>query len=419
MTVTGTTARLAELGSGLSVAVERRRQAFITTAVENLGFVAKDVAGEIDLVTYLLRRLDRLSEWIEGRRPATSDDQAIALLLPYNAISWPVWDIANLLGAGNRARIRMSSRAGRLADIVQDVVDEVAPGRVVVDQDRRDLFLFRVLDADEYPVLIAYGSEQLGDKLFRQSVEHQKIVFEGPGKDPFLVLSGAEPADIARTVVAAKLGYSGQQCIAPELLLVHESIYEQLVAFVVRYMSEARVGDPSDPVSDVGPMGSHRIAPIITSQIQDALRQGAHVACGGTIDGEWVEPTVITDVTPRMAIFQDETFGPVLSVSVFASVEEGIALARSTRFGLHCSVAGDDAARVALALRGKPYADAVEALTFGSFGTTSVDSPLFSNADDAFSPFGGYGVSGWIREGTHLRQGPKLFMREATMDAAT
>jgi acyl-CoA reductase-like NAD-dependent aldehyde dehydrogenase len=411
--------QLDRLGATLAEGVSSRTEEFIDAAVRDVGFPSTSARHEVDLVVEQLRSLRLIEPWIRGRVPICADGQEVALLLPYNTVSWAVWDCAALLAAGNRVRLRLSRRAGRISELVEATLRERVGDGVTVLEDPGPQFVDVALRLDEIPLLVAYGSERLGDGLLERvpHLQRKKVVFEGPGKDPAIVLEGADPARAAAAIADSKFELSGQQCIAPEVVICHGSIHNELVEQLIQAFGEVKVGDPADPATQVGPMGSARVPEMIRRQLDEARSGGAEVACGGDISDDWVSPTLVLNVTPEMTIFQEETFGPVLGVVRVSDEEEALSIARQTRFGLNCMLFGPRAQACATRLQGDRYATPTPELVYGRFGTTSLEGPLFAEGGAGFEPFGGYGKSGWIWDSGTLFQGPKLFAREASRES--
>jgi len=408
------------LGAKLADLISLRRDSLIRAARTDLAFTEEAANAEVDLTISHLRNIRNVHRWVRGYAPICRPEQFVSLMMPYNCVAWPIWDAACVAAAGNRVRVRMSSRAGNLCQIVDSILQEALPGTAAVSEDAGAKFIDDAFDSDASPLLIAYGSERTGEQLLSRSQANPgiKVVFEGPGKDPVIVMHGSDPDRVAAQITQSKLEYSGQQCISPEILLVDRRLHDALVERIVRRFESVVVGDPSDPATEVGPMGSPRVPLIIQEQLVDAIARGATFACGGKVDGSWVQPTVVVGVSPAMSVFQEESFGPVLAVASFSDSEEAHALAGATRFGLHCTIHGEGATALAASLVGSPYAAPVESITFGKFGTTSIDGPLSFDVADGFRPYGGFGKSGWISSSGRLLQGPKLFAREATRPVA-
>lgn len=387
-----------------------------TAIVDDLGLLPEDAADEVDATTHHLEEhlADEVIGHTRGRAPITSAGQEAWMMLPSNTTVYGIVEIARAAVSGNTVRARMTTRARSVSELVQRIFDKVLPERVRMEMSRSGPeFVTHALESDDVPFFMVWGGEALGDELLARLHygNRKRIVFEGPGKDPAIVLPGANPREVATELVAAKFAYSGQTCTAPENLLIHRSLHDEIVELFVSAAAQRRIGDPREPGVDVGPMISPKVPPLVKAQLADAVAKGAEVIFGGQVEGPYVYPTVVTGVSPTMQIFRDETFAPVFATCAFDLEEEAIALARDSRFGLRVSVGGSGAQRVIEQLVGADYAEPVDQLTYGKFGIGSIDS----FADSVGSPtFGGYGKSGWIYDSGQLYQGPKATAREAT-----
>ncbi|MFJ9174639.1 NADP-dependent succinic semialdehyde dehydrogenase [Streptomyces sp. NPDC102360] len=185
------------------------------------------------------------------------------------------------------------------------------------------------------------GSEPAGRSVASiAGDEVKKTVLELGGSDPYVVLPSADVAKAAQNAVTARVQNNGQSCIAAKRFIVHESVFEEFRDAFVSGMRELRVGDPLDEDTDVGPLSSEQGRRDLEELVDDAVESGATVLCGGQrpkdfADRGWFyEPTVIADVTPEMRIHLEETFGPVATLYRVADLDEAIAVANDTPFGL-------------------------------------------------------------------------------------
>jgi acyl-CoA reductase-like NAD-dependent aldehyde dehydrogenase len=408
------------LATSLARSVQERREAFVAASVLDLDFPPDDTAGDVDYtVAHLERNLAReVIAMAGGRRPITHPGQEALFMLPSNMTVFCMLDIARAALAGNTVRARMTSRAPTVSDLIQETFEDVVPGAVRMEKALSGpAFLTYALESDEVPFLMVWGGEALGDELLERARmgARKRIVFEGPGKDPAIVLDGADVRKAASQLIGGKFYNAGQMCTAPENLLVHRSIHDEIVELFVAACASARVGDPREPGVQIGPMISAKVPDIVRAQLADAVDQGAEIVHGGLIEGPYVHPTVVTGITPEMQIFRDETFAPVFATRAFDDEDEAIALARDSRFGLRVSVGGPGSKRVVAHLLGADYAEPVDDLVFGKFGVASIDA----FEDTEFPPaFGGYGKSGWVWDNGQLYQGPKSTLRESTVPDA-
>jgi succinate-semialdehyde dehydrogenase / glutarate-semialdehyde dehydrogenase len=182
------------------------------------------------------------------------------------------------------------------------------------------------------------GSEPAGRAVAATAAAHvKKAVLELGGSDPFIVLPSADLDAAVATAVTARIANNGQSCIAGKRFIVHEDIYDSFAEKFAAAMGALRVGDPSDEATQVGPLASASGVSDLVELVDDALARGAVALTGGkAIDGPgwFYPPTVITGITPEMRLYHEEAFGPVASLYRVRDIDEAIALANATDFGL-------------------------------------------------------------------------------------
>ncbi len=191
------------------------------------------------------------------------------------------------------------------------------------------------------------GSTAVGRQIAAKAGAHlKKACVELGGKDALII---CEDADMERALGAANFGsfmHQGQICMSAEKILVQEGIFSEFLAGFVKRAGALKVGDPSADNSNViGPLINDKQVATVQSQLQDAIAKGAKVEVGGNIDGRFVEPTILTRVTPEMTIYQNETFGPVVPVIPFQTDEQAVAIANDTEYGLSSGVVTRDEQR--------------------------------------------------------------------------
>ncbi|CAG7655723.1 NADP-dependent succinic semialdehyde dehydrogenase [Actinacidiphila bryophytorum] len=175
--------------------------------------------------------------------------------------------------------------------------------------------------------------------------EVKKTVLELGGSDPFVVMPSAA-ADLDRAVqvaVTARVQNNGQSCIAAKRFIVHADVYDDFAERFTRAMSALRVGDPTTPSTDVGPLATEQGRADLEELVEDALSQGAEALCGARRPkalppGWYYEPTVLGQVTEAMRIHREEAFGPVATLYRVRDLDEAVALANDTPFGLSSNV---------------------------------------------------------------------------------
>lgn len=231
------------------------------------------------------------------------------------------------------------------------------------------------------------GSERAGREIAAEAGRQlKKTVLELGGSDPFLVLADADPVAVAREAAQARIVNSGQSCIAAKRFLVAAPIADAFEREFTRAMEALRVGDPTDPKTEVGPMAREDLLDSLDRQVRRSLEEGARRLCGGhRLDrpGFYYAPTVLSEVRPGMTAFEEETFGPVAAVVRVQGDDEAVEIANRSSFGLGASVWTSDPAR------GAALAPRIEA------GAVFVNGAVKS---DPRLPFGGIKNSGYGRE---------------------
>jgi succinate-semialdehyde dehydrogenase / glutarate-semialdehyde dehydrogenase len=190
------------------------------------------------------------------------------------------------------------------------------------------------------------GSERAGTAVAELAGANlKKVVLELGGSDPFIVIDADDIAEVAKTAVTARMENAGQSCNASKRMIVTDGVYDEFVKEFTAGMSAQVTGDPTDPATTYGPLSSEAAAKALIEQIDDAVAKGATVHTGGhRVDrpGAFVEATVLSGVTEGMRAFREELFGPAAVIYRVADVEEAIAVANNTPFGLGGAVFAKD-----------------------------------------------------------------------------
>lgn len=204
------------------------------------------------------------------------------------------------------------------------------------------------------------GSTRTGAIIQKNAADTMKrVTLELGGKGPGIVLPDAPLELTARGATFGFLLGSGQVCISGTRLFVHESIHDPLVERMVELAGKLKAGSAFDPETTLGPMAYREHYERVLGYIESGKEEGATVACGGAPlsleefpNALFVQPTIFTDVNPNMRIYNEEIFGPVLSVIKYQDVEEAIAMANDSCYGLSAGVwTGDPIAGQELAYR--------------------------------------------------------------------
>jgi succinate-semialdehyde dehydrogenase/glutarate-semialdehyde dehydrogenase len=231
------------------------------------------------------------------------------------------------------------------------------------------------------------GSERAGTAVAAAAGQNlKKVVLELGGSDAYLVLDGADIANVAKEAVAARMENGGQSCNAAKRMIVVDGAFDEFTKQFTAGMAAQVTGDPTDPATTYGPLSSELAAQRLMEQIDDAVSKGATVHLGGhRVDrpGAFVEATVLSGVTPEMRAYREELFGPAAVIYKVANADEAVELANSSAYGLGGAVFSSDEA---LAL------DVADRLDVGMAWVNQVEG------GGAELPFGGTKRSGVGRE---------------------
>jgi aldehyde dehydrogenase (NAD+) len=230
------------------------------------------------------------------------------------------------------------------------------------------------------------GSSATGRHLAELAGRHlKKIYLELGGKNPLIILADA---DIDRAVDAATFGrfmHQGQICMSAEKIIIEEPAYDDFMNRFIAKVKTLKTGNPREPGNIIGPIINHRQLQRVHSHVTDALNKGATLHCGGAYEGLFYEPTILSNVTPEMVVYNEETFGPVAPVISVEDVEGAIRVANDTDYGLSAGIITQDEEK------GLYVAHRLQS------GMAHInDAPVF---DEPHMPFGGVKASGIGRHG--------------------
>jgi 5-carboxymethyl-2-hydroxymuconic-semialdehyde dehydrogenase len=317
------------------------------------------------------------------------------LIMPWNTpLMLSSWRIAPALAAGNTVVLKPAEWSPLSADLFAHLVDEVGlpPGVFNVVHGFGET-CGAPLVAHPYVNLIAFTGETATGKTIMASAAAtlKRCSVELGGKSPVVIFADA---DFERALDAAVFGVfslNGERCTAGSRLLIEESIYERFVEAVTQRTAHIRVGDPSDPQTELGPLIHPEHYARVQSYLETGRQEGARLLVGGTRpdslpEGNYLQATFFADATPSMHIFQEEIFGPVLVATPFRDEAEAIKLANAVRYGLAAYVWTSDVQRAHRVGQG------IDA------GMVWLNS---QNVRDLRTPFGGVKESGIGREGGH------------------
>jgi acyl-CoA reductase-like NAD-dependent aldehyde dehydrogenase len=313
----------------------------------------------------------------------------VLAVMPWNFPYWQVFRAAvPAMMAGNAVLVKHAENTTRCGLEIERIVAEAgAPQGLLSALLASNEHTDELIGDARIAAVTLTGSERAGVAVAGAAAQAlKKCVLELGGSDAFVVLADADLEATARMAVKARLQNNGQSCIAAKRFIVERAVYDEFVDAFAAAMRAQRVGDPAEESTDVGPCARTDLMQHLHRQVRATLDRGARLVAGGRpIDraGNFYEPTIVADVTPGMAMFDEETFGPAAAVLSANDVEHAVALANTSNYGLGFSLWTKDTKRA------EQVASRVEA------GAIFVNAIV---ASDPRLPFGGVKKSGYGRE---------------------
>jgi succinate-semialdehyde dehydrogenase/glutarate-semialdehyde dehydrogenase len=272
-------------------------------------------------------------------------------IMPWN---FPFWQAVRFavpaLTAGNAVLLKHSPSVPGCAEVLAHIFAEAGyPDGLFTNLVINLETTGEVIDHPLVRAISLTGSVQAGRSVAsRAGAAIKKCVLELGGSDPSVILADADIDDAVASCRLARTINSGQSCVAAKRFVVVEPVREEFEAKLVSAMEATVMGDPLNPTSDIGPLAREDLRDTLHNQVQRSVNDGALLLTGGEPPDEpgwWYPPTVLTNVGPGMAAYEEELFGPVASILPVCSEEEAIRVANDTPYGLGASVYTEDSAR--------------------------------------------------------------------------
>jgi succinate-semialdehyde dehydrogenase/glutarate-semialdehyde dehydrogenase len=333
-----------------------------------MGKLIEQSLAEIEMCASVYAYYAKNSEaFLEDKEVADDDGIAFIRYTPKGVIlgiepwNYPFNQVGRLtapnLMAGNTVVIKHASNVPQCAQMIEDLFHEAGTPEGVFT----NLFLEskRIAKLTEDPRIVAMsltGSEKAGASLAENAGRNlKKSILELGGSDPFIVLDDADMDLVLKEIMIGRFGNMGQACTSSKRIIIDDTVADDFTERLQKELSKLKAGDPMDKDTSIGPMSSQEAADHLLEQVTDTVKSGAKLLAGGKLmdrEGAFFEPTIITDITPKMRAYYEELFGPVAAIYRVKNEEEAIKLANDSTFGLGGSVFSADIDRaIAVASR--------------------------------------------------------------------
>ncbi len=224
------------------------------------------------------------------------------------------------------------------------------PDALAVVTGEREVVLAELLAHPAVEVVMFTGGVAVGE-LIASRAGYRRVVLELGGNDPLIVLADADLDEAAALAVAGGTRNSGQRCTAVKRIVADDHVADALAELVAELAAALRVGDPFDPDTEVGTLIDEEAAARVAARVAGAIGDGAHLLAGGERSGAQIVPPVLDRVPVTTELVREETFGPAVPIIRVGGLDEAIAVANGTRFGLSAGVVSNDLAAITRCIR--------------------------------------------------------------------
>ncbi len=377
-----------------------RRKEIIGMIIKEIGKTFKDAEMEIDRYSNNFKWFLENGEHSLKEEVTYEDDKTIHRIVyePYGTVAvitpWNhpfgmfVWGVIPNLIAGNTVVWKISEEC----PLTGKIIEEIMLSKNLPDGVFSEVYgagdIGKQLINQDVNLIWFTGSSKVGKEVYRTAAKKLiKVILEMGGSNPGIIFEDVNADQFIDKIYAKRFRNCGQSCDALKRLLVHESIFDDIVNKLKEKIEEKIVGDPEKSDTETGSLVAERQLKLLEEQVNDAVRKGAKIITGGrkpdNLKGAYYMPTILTNISKNMKVWNEEVFGPVLIVHKFKTEDEAVELANDTKYGLGSLVFTNDKKRA------HRIASRLES------GTVEINSAIHWLT---CNPFGGYKESGMGRE---------------------
>lgn len=391
----------AEVIKAIGEKITEHKDELVKLMTSEMGKLLKQGEQEVDLCA-------GICEWTAANGPENLKDEERELpdggrgivtysplgviygIQPWNFPAYQVirYAIANLM-AGNGVLLKHAESVTGSGLLIEKIFNEAGLPKnlfkvILIDHDQSDA----IIEHDLVRGVTLTGSPAAGKIIGEKAGANlKKTVLELGSNDGYMVLEDADVKKAVKWCVQGRVYNNGETCVAAKRFIVVDKVYEQFKEAFVEQMKNLKAGDPTSEESDLGPMARKDLREELHGQVEDSVKKGAAVLCGGNIpdgDGYYYPATVLANVKPGQPAYDDELFGPVASLIKAKDDEDAMRIANDSRFGLGGGIFSEDVDK-AVELASKHFDTGM--VFINSFGLAQPNMP-----------FGGVKNSGYGRE---------------------
>ncbi|KZX17297.1 lactaldehyde dehydrogenase [Methanobrevibacter filiformis] len=310
----------------------------------------------------------------------------VACITPFNyPVNLAIHKVAPAIAAKNAVILKPSIKAPLSSMMMAEIINAEFPAGVINTLTGRSMEIGDELTINNGIAKISFTGSVPTGLMIANNAGMKKLTLELGGNDPLIILKDADIEKAVKGAINGSYLYSGQVCMAVKRIIVDNIIADEFIQKFVNATKKLKLGDPSKMDTDIGPLIDENAAKIVESSFISAIDNGATVVCGGKRKGSFFEPTIIDNVSPKMDIVINETFGPVSPIIRVNGVEEAISVANNSDFALQAGIFTENLKE------GMKCLNEVEA------GTVFLNKQSTFRTDNM--PFGGFKSSGIGKEG--------------------